>query len=89
VTYGVHPTVKGVEPAGRDAVLDRRDGHARREELRPPDHPVLPLGEGAEHLVDGKRDGFGSYSDHKASRLVHGADLRATNATEHPPSMPT
>jgi hypothetical protein len=77
-----------VEPAGRDAVLNRPRAHAGREQLRARDHAVLVASEGADLLIDDKRDALTPYSVVKASRLVHEADLRATNATEHPPSMP-
>jgi hypothetical protein len=77
-----------VEPAGRDAVLNRPSAHTGVVQLRPPDDTVLPPRERRDHLVDGKRDALTPWRVVKASRLVHGADLRATDATEHPPSMP-
>jgi hypothetical protein len=78
-----------VEPAGRDAVLDRSSTDASRVQLGALDHAVLPTRKRRDDLVDGKRDALTPYSVVKASRLAHAADLRATNATEHPPSMPT
>src|SRR3954447_12099927 len=85
---GVHPAVKGVEPARLDAVLDGLGSDSGRTQLLSPDHAVLPSREGRDHLIDGKWDAFWSYSPHKPSRLVHAADLRATNATELAPSVP-
>ena len=60
MAHGVHPAVKRVEPARLDPMLDRSDSDARREQLRTPDHPVLPPGEDRDQLIDGKRDGFDS-----------------------------
>jgi hypothetical protein len=69
-------------------MLDRLSSDAGGDQLPAAHDSVLPCRERADRLIDGKRDGFGSHSNHKASRLVHGDDLRATNATEDPPSMP-
>jgi hypothetical protein len=77
-----------VEPAGRDAVLDCSPAKTSVLQLGPFDHAMLLSRERRDHLVSGKWDGLTPYSVVNPSRLVHGADLRATNATEHPPSMP-
>jgi hypothetical protein len=88
VADGVDPAVKGVEPARFDAVPDRPGPHSGGEQLRPSDHPVLPAGKRSDHLIHGKRDAFGPYSGHKASRLAHNPDRDARAATERARSGP-
>ncbi len=88
MAHGVHPAVKGVEPARLDPVLDRPRSDAGGEQLRTRDHPVLPAGERRDQLVDGKRDGFGPYSGPKASGLAHDPDRANQTATELTHSMP-
>ena len=88
MAHGVHPSVKGVEPARFDPVHDCPGPDAGGEQLRAPDDPVLPAREPGDHLVDGKWDGFCPYSGKNPSRLAHASDYADETATEHPPSKP-
>jgi hypothetical protein len=88
VAHGVNPAVKGVEPTGLNSSPDRGGLHAGGEQLRPTHHPVLAPGERGDQGVRAKVSVFGADSALNSETLVHGADLRATNATEHPPLMP-
>jgi hypothetical protein len=42
VSDGVNGAMKGEEPAGREATLDRPASQAEREQLPPGNHSVLP-----------------------------------------------
>jgi hypothetical protein len=85
--HGVHPSVKGVEPTGLNSPFDRGGLHAGGEQLPATHHAVLTPGKCGDHRVRAKVSVFGADSAPNSETLVHGADLRATNATEHPPSM--
>ena len=56
--HGVHPSVKGVEPARLDPVLDRPRPKPERHQLPSSDYPVLPLRKAADHLVDAQAGRF-------------------------------
>ena len=88
MAHGVYPSVKEVESARLDSVIDRPHRHPGREHLRSTDHAVLSPGERPDHLVSGKRDALTPYSGVKASRLAHAPNRADPNATEHTPSMP-
>jgi hypothetical protein len=77
-----------MEPAGLNSPLDRGGLNTGGEQLRATHHAVLAPGKGGDHRVRAKVSVFGADSAPNSETLVHGADLRATNATEHPPSMP-
>jgi hypothetical protein len=62
VAHGVHPAVKGVEPARFDSSLDRPRPHRRREQLAPADHPVLRLGKARDHSIRAKVAYFSPYT---------------------------
>ena len=71
MAHGVHPSVKGVEPARADPSLDRPRSNPGRDQLTAPDHAVLLAGQGSDHLVEGERDGFAPYAVVKPSHLAH------------------
>jgi hypothetical protein len=78
-----------MEPAGIESATDRTRSEPDGEQLRPAHYSVLMGGERRDRRVRAKVSVFDPHSGMKSETLVHDADLRATNATEHPPSMPT
>jgi hypothetical protein len=88
VAHGVNTAVKEVEPTAPHSALDGARVEASREQLRAPDHPVLPAGEGRDESVGAKVAYFGPHSDPNEARLAHDPDRADQNATEHPPSVP-
>ena len=88
MAHGVHPAIKEMEPTGIDSPTDRARPEPDGEQLRPTHDSVLMGGERCDRRVRAKVSAFDPHSGMKSATLIHGADLRATNATEHPPSMP-
>jgi hypothetical protein len=78
-----------MEPTGLDSSTDRTRSEPDGEQLRPAHDSVLMAGERRDRRVRAKVSLFDPHSGMKSETLVHGADHRATNATEHHPSMPT
>jgi hypothetical protein len=75
----VDPAVHRVEPAKRDAVLDRVRSEAEAEQLRPRGDAVLASGERGDRLVDPTRRTFGAYIAPNV-KLVRPTPLRAPRA---------
>ena len=77
-----------MEPSGIDPPLDRSRPDAGREQLSPPDHPVLPSREAGYYRVGAKLAYFAPHTGVKFTRLAHTLDRDEPNATELTLSMP-
>jgi hypothetical protein len=77
MAHGVHPAMKGVEPARAHQAIHGRAAQPRIEQLPPLDHSVLSAGE----LRD-DRDDFASYIDVNSSHPARVAPSAERNNAE-------
>jgi hypothetical protein len=71
VADGVDAAVQHVEAASRDAVVDGIEGQAQGDELPTGHHPVLPVREAGDQLVDGRRPTLTAHIRHNVDRVSH------------------
>ena len=76
VAEGIYPVVHHVQPAGRNAAVDRAGMQGEAEELPPVDHGVLPLRDGHDLSLDGST----SIIDVDPTFACHGSTLPSENA---------
>ena len=84
MAHGVHARVDRMQTSGIDAPPDRRGPEPESEQLWPGDHPVLPLGERRELLLD---ESF-SHIENFSSRSGHAIEDRGSGVTADPASAP-